>query len=255
MRYAFCPVPVAPVRLEPSHRTEMVNQLLYGEAMEVLEGKDDWFRIRSLYDNYEGWVTWHMVQEANAEAAPLAAAFVVKDAVAVLGAGSGTIHLPMGASLAGFDPANGRLSTNGLVFKGNYNDTSVAPTVDAIIDTARTLLFAPYLWGGKTVFGIDCSGFVQTVFRVHGLKLFRDAFQQAEQGVPVPELTQAKAGDLAFFHNEKGRIIHVGMLLGPSQIIHASGNVRIDPIDAGGITHLQTGRKTHQLHSIRRVLL
>lgn len=255
MRYAYCPVPVAPVRLEPSHRTEMVNQLLYGEAMEVLEGKDDWFRIRSLYDNYEGWVTWHMVQETDAETALLPATFVVKDPVGVVSTGNGTIHLPMGASLSDFDPANGRLSTNGEVFKGNYNDTSAAPKVERIIETAHALLFAPYLWGGKTIFGIDCSGFVQTVFRVHGLRLLRDAFQQAEQGFPVPELPQAKAGDLAFFHNEKGRIIHVGMLLNPSQIIHASGNVRIDPIDAGGITHLQTGRKTHQLHSLRRLVL
>jgi cell wall-associated NlpC family hydrolase len=126
--------------------------------------------------------------------------------------------------------------------------------VEQMVRTAHTWLSAPYLWGGKTFMGVDCSGFVQTVFKAGGIVLPRDAWQQAEKGMEVNSLTEVKPGDLAFFQNEKQRVTHVGILLGSHEIIHASGRVRIDQIDHLGIMNRDNRKRTHALHSIRRVV-
>jgi cell wall-associated NlpC family hydrolase len=115
-------------------------------------------------------------------------------------------------------------------------------------------LNSPYLWGGKSVFGIDCSGFVQQVLKMFGIKLLRDAYLQAEQGQPVQSLQEAKLGDLAFFQNEKGKVTHVGIMLDEGKIIHASGQVRIDTLNKDGIV-TEAGERTHSLHSVRRINL
>ena len=101
--------------------------------------------------------------------------------------------------------------------------------------------------------GVDCSGFVQTVFKMLGVPLLRDAWQQQEQGTAV-EFPEMSEGDLAFFHNEKGRIVHVGIVLEGGKIMHASGKVRIDALTNEGIIHAQSGKQTHSLHSIKRII-
>jgi cell wall-associated NlpC family hydrolase len=118
-----------------------------------------------------------------------------------------------------------------------------------------TLLYenVPYLWGGKSSFGIDCSGFVQQVFKLFGKHLLRDTYQQATQGESIGFLQEVQCGDLAFFDNAEGRIVHVGILLNSETIIHASGNVRVDTMDSYGIINRNTGMRTHQLRVIKRV--
>jgi gamma-D-glutamyl-L-lysine dipeptidyl-peptidase len=121
-----------------------------------------------------------------------------------------------------------------------------------IRQVALQYLDVPYLWGGKSFFGIDCSGFCQQVFRHFGINLPRDAYQQAEKGEVVGFLQEVVCGDLAFFDNEEGRITHVGLMLNTHEIIHASGKVRIDKIDHQGIINSETGVRTHQLRIIKR---
>jgi cell wall-associated NlpC family hydrolase len=121
------------------------------------------------------------------------------------------------------------------------------------MDCALEFLNVPYLWGGKSVFGIDCSGFVQLVFRLYDLNLPRDAYQQAEIGELI-DSKEARQGDLAYFTNEKGKIIHVGIVLDNETIIHASGRVRIDQLTKSGIYNSDYCKETHKLHFIKRVL-
>jgi cell wall-associated NlpC family hydrolase len=137
-------------------------------------------------------------------------------------------------------------------FRGSFtNRKKMGPNADTLKQLTAQWLNAPYMWGGRTIFGVDCSGFVQVNYKMMGVDLSRDAWQQAQQGKTVTKLKEAVCGDLAFF-DDKEEIVHVGILLGPEQIIHASGKVRIDRIDKKGIIHADSGKRTHLLRSIKR---
>ncbi len=214
------------VKSEPKHRSETVTQLLYGESCEILLEDKEWAKIRILFDNYEGWVLKNqLVEQATAPK------FVNNEVLT----NNINLLLPMGAELS----------------EGTQSE---AEDQLKIVDIAHLFLNAPYLWGGKSIMGIDCSGFTQVVYKVCGTKLLRDASQQATQGLTVHFLSEALPGDLAFFDNEEGRITHVGILLNSHEIIHASGRVRIDEIDHHGILNSETKQYSHKLRIIKRVL-
>ena len=253
MQYAICTVPAAPVRKEAAHRSEMVNQLLFGEAMQVLEEQGEWLRIRSVYDDYEGWLTHHLVAETDSATAHEEARFVATGLVNPVVMDGILTNVPMGSFLPGFNPETASLWDGTSRYEGAFRSLAERPEEGSLIGTALPWLNAPYLWGGKTFMGVDCSGFVQTVFKILGMRLKRDAWQQAEQGKEVA-LGDAALGDLAFFHNEKGRIVHVGMLLNGKEIIHAAGKVRIDSIDEKGIYNRQKAVYTHSFTALRRFL-
>lgn len=250
MKHAIAIVPAAPVRKEASHRSEMVSQLLFGETATVTETREEWLHIRCDYDGYEGWVTFHQVGRIEGGAVPVQR-YLAADPLRSATTDDGNIFLPLAASLPGFDPAT-KSFLNGT-YEGQYTDTHAPFDLSQLLQRAQVWLNAPYLWGGKTLLGVDCSGFVQTVFKLSGIRLLRDAWQQAGQGDAVPSLDASEPGDLAFFHNAEGRVIHVGLLLGDHRIIHASGRVRIDTVSNDGIWNSEYGKMTHQLHSIRRV--
>lgn len=254
MNYAICHVAAAPIRKDPAHRSEMVNQLLFGETMVVLEKNEEWWKIRSCIDNYEGWLTHHLVQSVEEMVATSHSQYVTTDLVSHLRVGDHLIHLPMGASLTGFSKSTGQLWLPNMVFEGSFRDLTQAQSWDLVEKVAHSWINAPYLWGGKTLMGVDCSGLVQTVFKVGGVKLLRDASQQQQQGLGVTQLQDARPGDLAFFDNDKGKVIHVGIILSGDRIIHASGKVRLDALDESGIMNHESAVRTHHLHSIRRVI-
>jgi cell wall-associated NlpC family hydrolase len=122
-----------------------------------------------------------------------------------------------------------------------------------LIETAMQFRNSPYLWGGRSPFGYDCSGFTQIVYKINGVRLPRDASQQASVGRIIDTVKETVQGDLVFFAGEKDRVVHVGLAIPPGKIIHCSGMVRIDALDEKGIFNSQVNQYTHRMHSIRRV--
>ena len=250
MKYVVCTVAVAPLRNENAHRSEMVSQLLLGEFAELLDISGDFVKIRCLYDGYEGWCQKAQLQETDQYLST--SVFVVKSI------GKASIN-GLDCRISAGTPV---YATDRMVQLGLYN--VLYPSMhnaDAMLQEfnpvnirhlASLYLNTPYLWGGKSVFGIDCSGFSQQIFKMLGIYLPRDAYQQATSGEVIGFLEEVQCGDLAFFDNEEGKITHVGIMLDQSSIIHASGKVRIDRIDHSGIINAETGKRTHKLRLLKR---
>lgn len=253
MEYAIVVVPAAPVRRKAKHQSEMVNQLLFGDAVKVLKSKREiWYKVQSLYDLYEGWVTVHMLEPVAESQARQSNPYITIAPVSTIELGDTSMQVPAAASLPAFADGTGQIGRHIYHFKGQAALRSKEElTPELITDTAMAWLNAPYLWGGRTLMGIDCSGFVQIVFKVLGIDLPRDAWQQAQEGITVNKLKESIAGDLVFF-DDRDEIVHVGILLAADKVIHASGRVRIDKIDKKGIIHSETGKRTHSLRVIKR---
>ena len=252
------------MRGEAAHRSEMVSQLLFGEAYEVLEVENNWIKIRTADCNYDGWIDkklWNPISEelmcdyCNTEK------YFVKDLLLFIKERSTGFTFPIFAGSSFPYPIDGEFALGNRKYnllvpenKQIENNTQLTDTQYTAINVATLFLNAPYLWGGRTPAGIDCSGFVQTVFKSVGLQLPRDASQQVEWGKVVEFAFETQPCDVAFFSNEEGKIIHVGLILQPGEIIHASGNVRIDAIDGTGIFNRELGIYTHNLRIIKRLL-
>ncbi len=258
MEYGICGQAVVPVRIQPDGHQEMVNQLLFGDLVIIKGSVKEWVLIETFDDQYEGWIDNSQIilidkdqfneLIANARHYSLELASDLKS-----DDGSAKVMLTLGARLPHFRDDRFALNDNTYLFTGEVQHTAEKPENDRLLDIARKYLEAPYLWGGRSPFGIDCSGFVQIVFRMCGLHLPRDSSQQVEEGETVNFINEAMAGDLAFFGNEEGDIIHVGILLNNQSIIHASGKVRIDKIDHQGIFNSEINKYSHQLRVIKRI--
>jgi gamma-D-glutamyl-L-lysine dipeptidyl-peptidase len=253
MDYAIVNVPAAAIRRKPRHHKEMVNQLLFGETVRVLKTKDErWVKVKSLHDEYEGWITTSLLEETDEVTALQKPVFVTTGLLTRISNAATSLHIPVGASLPGFEEGICRINKQEYQVDGPVYNRMENPAAAVLIEKlVQPWLNAPYLWGGRTPLGVDCSGFVQVNFKLLGIELPRDAWQQAQSGEPVNKLTDARTGDLVFF-DDKEEIVHVGILLNNETVIHASGKVRIDPIDKKGIIHAQTGKRTYRLKAIRR---
>ncbi|GEN73420.1 MULTISPECIES: C40 family peptidase [Chryseobacterium] len=238
MNKGICNVTVAPVRAENSDKAEIVTEILFGESADILEVNKNWTRIKMHYDGYEGWMdTKQLKPVTEEELAKRKVTVVTEDFSSVL-MNDGKTLLSMGSEVE-FPAVASRRSHD---------------LRESIALAAREFLNVPYLWGGKSFFAVDCSGFTQLVYKIHDIKLPRDTYQQAEVGVPLTFVEESQPGDLAFFENPEGKIIHVGIMLENQKIIHASGKVRIDILDSTGIFNKEMNKHTHKLRVIKNVL-
>ena len=254
MEYGICILGIIPLRNEANDQSEIVSQILFGQHFKILEIKPKWINILLANDNYEGWICEKQFEEINYEdydnlsvnEFPLVSCIFSN--VQNLNSKE-IIPISMGATLPFYNNNVVKIRKHTFKFKG---DIASKKTND-LIKYAYKLLNAPYLWGGKSILGIDCSGFTQLVFSLCGISIPRDAYQQAELGETVT-LKNIKPKDLVFFINDKNKVYHVGIALENYQIIHASGKVRIDQLNHKGIINSKTKELTHRLHSIKRII-
>jgi len=252
MSFGVCTLSVVPCRAEGNDRAEIVTQLLFGEHYTVLEEKEKWVKIRMAFDNYEAWICRKQFTEITSQEfdeLSLNEFDLVREYIAeVNNSKKGKQLIPLGSTLPYLHNNQLKIRTNSYKYKGEVSPKDFTK----IKEVALTYKNTPYLWGGKSPFGIDCSGFSQMVYKLCGIKLPRDAYQQAELGETVNFVTNAKTGDLAFFDNAEGHITHVGIVFENDQIIHASGEVRIDLLDHNGIYNDDLKTYTHRLRIIKR---
>lgn len=238
MDKGICIVTVAPVRSENSDRAEIVTEILYGESADILEVNKNWTKIKMHYDGYEGWMDTKQIKPVTEEyLANRKVTLITEDFSSVMTLDGKTL-LSMGSEVE-FPAVASRRSHD---------------IRESIALTAKEFLNIPYLWGGKSFFAVDCSGFVQLVYKIHNVKMPRDTSQQVEVGDSLTFVEESQPGDLAFFENSEGKIIHVGIMLDNQKIIHAFGKVRIDTLDSSGIFNKEMNKHTHKLRVIKSIL-
>ncbi len=250
MPHGICHLSIAPVRAQADDLSEMCTQLLYGEHFSILEQRKHWSRIRVAFDGMEGWVCNKQFDFLSAgqleKIEDPAKARYASDLVSFSSTAQELlVPVLMGSSVSA-------AAILGHTFEGTVTNGSADKA--KLVDTALRYLNAPYLWGGKTPFGIDCSGLTQMVYRINGYSLLRNASEQATQGEALSFIEESEAGDLAFFDSKEGVINHVGIIMPENYIIHAHGKVRIDRLDHTGIFNTEQGRYSHKLRVIKKLI-
>jgi hypothetical protein len=255
MKYGICDLNSIPLRLEASDTSEMVSQVLFGDHFTVLEKKKQWLYIKLAFDGYQGWIDEKQVKEITLDVFESLKDATFHFSTELINFATNEekqlIPLSIGSILPNYSENTFSINDKNYDFEGTVSESKLSKS--NLVKTAFMYLNSPYLWGGKTPFGIDCSGFTQMVYKMNGFKLFRDASQQAKQGDVLSFIEESEAGDLAFFDNNEGRIIHVGIILPNNYIIHASGKVRLDRLDQSGIYNEELNKHTHQLRIIKKM--
>jgi len=253
MEFGICKLAVVPLRKEGNDQSEMVSQVLFGEYFKILKIETKWIFIQLARDDYKGWICSKQYQEITYEDYENLS---LNEFPKVLNSNATVeslvnkeiIPITTGSTLPFFNKGIIKIRNEKFRFNG---EVSSGKTMD-IINYARRFINTPYLWGGKTKFGIDCSGFSQLIYSLSGINIPRDASQQEELGKKIA-IKNTVPTDLVFFKNEYNKVNHVGIALENKKIIHASGKVRIDGLANEGIKHIKSGQLTHRLHSIKRI--
>ncbi|NQU87788.1 MAG: C40 family peptidase [Mariniphaga sp.] len=261
MNFGISTLSLIPVRKEPSEKSEMVTQILFGEHYEILEYMVGWCHVRLAYDDYEGWVDQKMITPISQRTysklinSPTA---ISTDIFTIIPVNSEqNLMIVSGSTLPVWRPYKKEFKVEKEIYHmpGNYTYGPVKDKRDLVIRQALKYFNAPYLWGGRSPFGIDCSGFTQTIFKTAGIYLPRNASKQVLEGTALSFVEEAEPGDLAFFDNEEGEIVHTGIIWKRNKIIHASGKVRIDNVDQFGIFNVDLKRYTHKMRVMKKTIM
>lgn len=249
---------VVPVRVSPADAAEIISQLLFGEHYRIVEISEDqkWLKIENAFDAYQGWIDCkqhHQISQEFFDQISDSDYRISTEPFSELTfegqrhmVSFGTVLPLLSNSLFGNEEK--------IKFGGKAKSIYTKLSRRAIVECSKSLLNVPYLWGGRSSAGIDCSGFTQLLYRVGGYSLPRDSSQQILKGKEI-ELDKATEADLAFFTNHAGKMNHVGLVLNKQEIIHASGKVRIDKLDDNGIFNAELNEYTHHLLKIKTILL
>ena len=260
MNYGISGLSIIPVRRDPSEQSEMITQILYGEHFIVNEIMLGWAHVKLAFDGYDGWVDMKMItplMERSYQKIDKSPFAVTTDIFNIIPVNEEqTMMIVAGSTLPCWRPNLKEFSIQTEVFShtGNITYRKPANIRKVMIDQALKYFNAPYLWGGRSPLGIDCSGLTQIIYKMVGHNIPRDANQQVHCGKALSFVEETKPGDLAFFDNEEGQIIHVGIIWEKNKIIHASGKVRIDNVDQFGIFNVETKRYSHQMRVMKRII-
>jgi hypothetical protein len=252
MKYGICLSAQIPVRESRSERAEMVTQMLFGETCKIIDLKNDWYFIYTDTDQYLGWCDSKSVTIISKDeylAIEEEKHPCISSAFAQLAINNELITISQGSTLPLLKDQNFKVNNRTYSIK-----TGAIDIEDSAAQLATNLLGSPYLWGGRTIMGIDCSGLIVNIFKILGIYLPRDASEQIAYGETVAFLNEAQTDDVCFFDNQDGKITHVGILIDNKTIIHASGKVRIDRIDHQGIYNEELKKYTHHLRIIKRLI-
>ena len=244
MEYGIVNLSLVPVRRKNNAKSEMISQFFFGELIEINLKKKNWSLVISNIDKYKGWIrTSHFLSISKSDYFKLdnKKKKFSDTEISISNKNVRKYTIPSGSLISNCDY---------LGFSCDFNNSKF----NNVKEISLTFLNSPYLWGGKTKFGTDCSGFVQTVFKIYGKILPRDAYEQALEGVEVSSVKNSKKGDLAFFGKKIDLITHVGIIISTNKIIHSSGMVRIDKLNDNGIFNLDSKEISHDLKLIRRII-
>ena len=253
IKYGVNILGLIPLRKNPNDQSEMISQILFGQHFKIISSNPKWVKIVTSKDNYEGWICFKQYVEINKNEYDKLSSNdypIALDKVSqLIGIEDNTeIDIPMGSALPFFEKGEIKINNRKFKFKGQ----TASKNLNDIINYSKLLMNSPYLWGGKSILGIDCSGFTQLIHSLCGIDLPRDAYQQAEMGIKIKFL-EIIAGDLIFFENKSKKVNHVGISLESNQIIHASGKVRIDILNKNGILNTDNNLISHKYHSAIRI--
>jgi len=259
-KFGICLFSSIPGRAEAADKSEMITHLLFGETYTVLDdtSKKNWIHVKCAYDQYECWIDRGLNSDIPADEFARWNAekkHVTESLLTTVTNKKTGLSFPIVRGSSVINSGNHEFTVAGQTFRYKEEDNEFRSKniADSIKEFSKTYLNAPYLWGGRSPFGLDCSGFSQIVFKHAGISLPRDAYQQAEEGTVVPFVSEARTGDLAFFENADGKIIHVGIVLDEGEIIHASSFVKIGKLDHEGIFNLEHQKYTHKLRIVKRI--
>jgi gamma-D-glutamyl-L-lysine dipeptidyl-peptidase len=253
MEILICENVFVPLRSGPSHKSEMLSQVLFGEKYTILEQSGKWVKIELLSDKYTGWIDLDHLQQS--ESVDNETGNVLTKTLFCYKTDNSKIVLEPGCEIykPDFNLKIFYAGSSNFTTSPDFDKTFIT-TTDSLAETGLKFINSPYIWGGRIPSGIDCSGFTQLVYKIHGINIPRDSRQQAEVGETISFINDTKPGDLVFFDNERGIITHVGMIFSGGLVIHASGRVRIDNIDHQGIYKQEIGGYSHHLRLIKRIV-